>query len=312
MYITPVINQIPLVSGNANIDNNCFMENREQEILSEIKSMMASIRSQLEMLDAKLVELHQEVDPRGFESDLINVIVDDIGILGVREPVVEEIPLDLPEALEAEAADVTEETALTEIAEVTEVPTDIPEVSEVTEAPVEVTGEEADEAVAEETVQAVEQLTEEDDDLPLGEMPVEIPVEVPVEIPAEPVQVEPEDDDLPGIFDEPEPVTVAAKAAVAARPTLNDSLAADQAWRRDMPGTSVRDIRSAISLNDRVIFINQLFEEDAQAFVNALSDINQMTTLDEVVEYLAARYPQWNMNSDLVYRFMMAVRRKIS
>lgn len=279
MYITPVINQIPLVSGNANIDNNCFMENREQEILSEIKSMMASIRSQLEMLDAKLVELHQEVDPRGFESDLINVIVDDIGILGVREPVVEEIPLDLPEA---------------------------------SEAPVEVTGEEADEAVAEETVQAVEQLTEEDDDLPFGEMPVEIPVEVPVEIPAEPVQVEPEDDDLPGIFDEPEPVTVAAKAAVAARPTLNDSLAADQAWRRDMPGTSVRDIRSAISLNDRVIFINQLFEEDAQAFVNALSDINQMTTLDEVVEYLAARYPQWNMNSDLVYRFMMAVRRKIS
>lgn len=274
-----MINQIPLVSGNANIDNNCFMENREQEILSEIKSMMASIRSQLEMLDAKLVELHQEVDPRGFESDLINVIVDDIGISGVREPVVEEIPLDLPEALEA---------------------------------PVEVTGEEADEAVAEETVQAVEQLTEEDDDLPFGEMPVEIPVEVPVEIPAEPVQVEPEDDDLPGIFDEPEPVTVAAKAAVAARPTLNDSLAADQAWRRDMPGTSVRDIRSAISLNDRVIFINQLFEEDAQAFVNALADINQMTTLDEVVEYLAARYPQWNMNSDLVYRFMMAVRRKIS
>ena len=279
MYITPVINQIPLVSGNANIDNNCFMENREQEILSEIKSMMASIRSQLEMLDAKLVELHQEVDPRGFESDLINVIVDDIGILGVREPVVEEIPLDLPEA---------------------------------SEAPVEVTGEEADEAVAEETVQAVEQLTEEDDDLPFGEMPVEIPVEVPVEIPAESVQVEPEDDDLPGIFDEPESVTVAAKAAVAARPTLNDSLAADQAWRRDMPGTSVRDIRSAISLNDRVIFINQLFAEDAQAFVNALSDINQMTTLDEVVEYLAARYPQWNMNSDLVYRFMMAVRRKIS
>ena len=241
--------------------------------------MMASIRSQLEMLDAKLVELHQEVDPRGFESDLINVIVDDIGISGVREPVVEEIPLDLPEA---------------------------------SEAPVEVTGEEADEAVAEETVQAVEQLTEEDDDLPFGEMPVEIPVEVPVEIPAESVQVEPEDDDLPGIFDEPEPVTVAAKAAVAARPTLNDSLAADQAWRRDMPGTSVRDIRSAISLNDRVIFINQLFEEDAQAFVNALSDINQMTTLDEVVEYLATRYPQWNMNSDLVYRFMMAVRRKIS
>ena len=31
------------------------MENREQQILSEIKSMVASIRSQLEKLDAKMV-----------------------------------------------------------------------------------------------------------------------------------------------------------------------------------------------------------------------------------------------------------------
>ena len=39
------------------------MENREQQILSEIKSMMSSIRMQLEQLDAKMAELQQVVDP---------------------------------------------------------------------------------------------------------------------------------------------------------------------------------------------------------------------------------------------------------
>ena len=78
-----------------------------------------------------------------------------------------------------------------------------------------------------------------------------------------------------------------------------------------MPGTPVRDIRSAISLNDRVIFINLLFNEDAQAFVNALTKINSMTTLDEVVDFICSEFPSWDLNSDLVYRFMMAVRRKV-
>ena len=41
-------------------------------------------------------------------------------------------------------------------------------------------------------------------------------------------------------------VTVAAKAADAAKPILNEVLAADCAWRKDMPGSPVRDIRSAI------------------------------------------------------------------
>ena len=43
------------------------MENREQQILAEIKDMMVSIRSQLELLDAKMLELQQTVDPEGFD-----------------------------------------------------------------------------------------------------------------------------------------------------------------------------------------------------------------------------------------------------
>ena len=46
------------------------MENREQQILSEIKSMMSSIRMQLEQLDAKMAELQQVVDPEDISAML--------------------------------------------------------------------------------------------------------------------------------------------------------------------------------------------------------------------------------------------------
>mgnify|MGYP006992206282 FL=1 len=46
--------------------------------------------------------------------------------------------------------------------------------------------------------------------------------------------------------------------------------------------------------------------------MNTLSSINSMTSLDEVVDFVTAQYPQWNLNSDVVYRFMMAVRRKVN
>ena len=290
MYITPVINQSPMFSGDANIDNNCFMENREQQILSEIKSMVASIRSQLEMLDAKMVEFHQAVDPEGFKAESINVIIDDIGMLAPPvEPQIVEIPLDIPEEEpETEAADEEDDDD--------DLPFDDVPAGEPVDEPVDIPSEESD-------------------DLP-EESVIPIPVEEPVA--EEPTVTEPavqeqdDDDDLPGFFDVPETVTVASKAAVSAKPTINDAHSTDQAWRKDMPGTPVKDIRSAISLNDRVIFINNLFAQDAQAFVNTLSAINSMASLDEVVEYTAAEYPHWDLNSDIVYRFMMAVRRKVN
>lgn len=242
---------IPFFVGDANIVIYCLMENREQQILSEIKSMMASIRSQLERLDAKMAELQQVVDPEEFDSAPIDIEIDET--VPVAEPQVEE-----------------------------------PQVVEVQEIP----------------------MTVEED------LPVEDVEDLPVEEPVEPVLVETveeaaEDDDLPGVFDIPEPVTVADKASDEAKPILNEVITADYAWRKDMPGTPVRDIRSAISLNDRVIFINLLFKEDAQTFVDTLAKINTMETIDQAVEYISTSFPGWDLSSELVYRFMMAVRRKV-
>lgn len=216
------------------------MENKEQQILSEIKSMMASIRVQLERLDAKMAELQQVVDPEEFEAESIDLEID--------EPLV--------------AEQIVEEMVQEQ---------EIPLAEEVVEAEAEV------------------------EDLPEEDLPVE---EAPV-------------DDLPFFDEEPAPVTVAEKAESVAKPTVNDAMAAQQAWRKDMPGSQVRDIRSAISLNDRIIFINYLFKEDPMAFQESLTKINQMESLDQVVEYVCTDFPEWDLNSEVVYRFMMAVRRKV-
>lgn len=242
------------------------MENKEQQILSEIKSMMASIRVQLERLDAKMAELQQVVDPEEFEAESIDLEIDEPL---VAEQVVEEMvqEQEIPLAEEVEAAE------------------------EPAEEPVEEPVEESVEEPVEEVVEAEAEV----EDLPEEDLPVE---EAPV-------------DDLPFFDEEPAPVTVAEKAESVAKPTVNDAMAAQQAWRKDMPGSQVRDIRSAISLNDRIIFINYLFKEDPMAFQESLTKINQMESLDQVVEYVCTDFPEWDLNSEVVYRFMMAVRRKV-
>ena len=150
---------------------------------------------------------------------------------------------------------------------------------------------------------------------------VEEPVEEPV-VQLEPVEEivplpevfpEPEadddDDDLP-LFAEPESIFEAAQKSPKARKAVLDVMEDKQAWRTDIPGAPVKDILSAISLNDRVQFINVLFNGDPGLFQQARAQINAMETLDQAVEYVTSTY-NWDLGSQVVYRFMMAVRRKV-
>ena len=208
------------------------MENRQQQILSEIQSMMTSIRNQFNLLDAKISEFQQCVSAEE-EQETIDL-----------EPI-EFISL----ATELEVAE--EEVAIEE------------------------------EPVAEPEV----------------------------------VNDLPEDDDLP-FFDEPENVVEEAFLEPAADPVVKsapiiDTMTDKQAWRTDMPGSPVKDVRSAISLNDRILFINKLFDEDPMAFQEAIGKVNSFETFAQVVEYIITEHSDWNLESDTVYRFMMAVRRKV-
>ena len=82
-------------------------------------------------------------------------------------------------------------------------------------------------------------------------------------------------------------------------------------WMNDMPGGEVANMISGISLNDRVLFINTLFREDPSLFQSTISTLNGMKSLEDAVAWLVARFPEWNLNSEVVYRFMMAARRKL-
>ena len=217
------------------------MENREQQILSEIRAMMEAIRSQLELLDVKVAELQQCVDPQEIEDIPIELDIDD----------------DLP---------------------FNDMPSSEPEQVELPE-PVVVPVQET-----------LEVSVTEEEDLPESDI---------------------EDDDLPGVFDKAVPLYAAAQASPKAAPSVAEVMADDQPWRTDMPGSPVKDVRSAISLNDRIIFINYLFGEDPVLFQDTITRINTMTALDQVVETLKAEHQDWDFNSELVYRFMMAVRRRV-
>ena len=80
---------------------------------------------------------------------------------------------------------------------------------------------------------------------------------------------------------------------------------------QDKAGFLVRNIRSAISLFDRALFINTLFKEDYALYDKTIGELNELSTLDEAVDYVAARFPDWNFGSDVVYSFMMAIRKKL-
>ena len=128
--------------------------------------------------------------------------------------------------------------------------------------------------------------------------------EAAVRVEPEPVEMELAVEDLP----EPEPVPapVSEPNPVAPRPETERL-----PWRLDKPGISVKNIRSGISLYDRALFIGTLFKEDYALYDRTISDLNGMSSLDEAVDYLLERFPDWNLKSDIVYNFMMAVRKKL-
>lgn len=131
------------------------------------------------------------------------------------------------------------------------------------------------------------------DDLPFDDAIEEVPAQTPAAPAAE----------------EPKAAILDSKKAETA---VMDVMAEKQAWRTDRPGSQVKNVISAISLNDRVLLINVLFREDPMLFQDTISAFNGMASLDEAIAYIQTHFPEWDMNSEPVYRLMMAVRRKLS
>lgn len=83
-----------------------------------------------------------------------------------------------------------------------------------------------------------------------------------------------------------------------------------QPWMTDIPGTKVDTVEEAISLNDRMYFIRELFGGDEDQFDLTLERIDETPAFKEVVNDMRATFPEWDETSNDVYRFYMIVRRK--
>ena len=180
---------------------------------------------------------------------------------------------------------------------------DLPE-----EAPAEI----ADEVPAEAPAEIAEETPVEIAEEAPAEAPAEVPVKIAEEAPAEASAEAPAEPEVElDLFGEPV-LRVNEKLGAGRSRSVGEKMEQKEAWRTAMPGAAVKDVRSAISLNDRVLFIRELFGGDAGLFQKAVDDINAMGSLDEMVAYVNERHPGWDLDSDTVYRLMMAVRRKLS
>lgn len=256
------------------------MDMDRNEIIEELRREIAEIKSRVAVLEDKLAALENDKADSVEHIDLEqeNILPDIAEIADVA------VPVDAPIVEPAE-----EEVEMKPVAEDIE---DMPE----------------------ETVTSEEKTTEEPgvqeiDDAPEADVQDNTGEDLPGE----------DGGSLFGGFGEVEPAlaktrsvkTVNDANSSRVHKTIGESHTGTRAWLTDMPGPEVKDIRSAISLNDRVMFISSLFREDSMLFQDVVSKINAQTSIDKVVSYLEETFPEWNMDSELVYRFMMAVRRKI-
>lgn len=274
------------------------------------KEILAELDAELSALKARVGEIEKKVELLRNELDLEPAEPLDLGtadyLYDIADAVPEDIPVeDVPEAVADDMpADVFAENAGENVGE--SVPDDIPEAESEAEPEAEQEPEDLPEAVPGQEIQA-EPETEAEPEQVAGTEPEPKPEDLP------------EEDGFSlfgGMAEEEEPKARKTKAQSEHRQYSGHKVIADQkygneAWRKDMPGPEVKDVRSAISLNDRVMFISTLFRDDSMLFQDVINKINALTTLEKAVQYLKENFPEWDMDSELVYRFMMSVRRKI-
>lgn len=301
------------------------MDKSPKEILAELDAELSALKARVGEIEKKVELLRNELDMEPAEPldlgtadylyDIADAVPEDIPAENVPEAVADDMP-----------ADVFADNAGENVGE--SVPDDIPEAESESEPEAEPETEDLPESEPEVEQEPAQEVEQEPEDLPEAVPGQEIQAEPETE--TEPEQVagtepEPKPEDLPeedgfslfgGMAEEEEPKARKTKAPSEHRQYPGHKVIADQkygneAWRKDMPGPEVKDVRSAISLNDRVMFISTLFRDDSMLFQDVINKINALTTLEKAVQYLKENFPEWDLDSELVYRFMMSVRRKI-
>ncbi|MBO4922503.1 MAG: hypothetical protein J5382_00085 [Bacteroidales bacterium] len=252
--------------------------------MSEIQETLAMLKARIADIEEKLAVLEQAPGPEPEPAE---------------EPVAEQVPVQEQEAVELPAEEIVD-IAPDEPAPAAEPAEEDLPAAEADLDPIDISLDEIEVDMAPEAPAVPEAEP--------AAAPAPSPVAKPAPAAAAPEEPDPEEELL---MDGPARTNINDKQGRNVRKAVMDVVGQKLAWKTAMPGTPVKNVISAISLNDRVLFINTLFKEDPMAFQEAIAAFNGMASFDEAEEYVKTNYPDWNLNSDLVFRLMMAVRRKL-
>lgn len=257
------------------------MGNTGHETWNELLQKIENFKAQLEALENEVKAAARAADATGQPE----------------EAMFEEVPATAAEPAAIEIPEAVGTPAVADIPEIGEMPAvEVPE-PEAADLPPAVEVSEP-QTPAEAAPESRADLPQEPIDISISDADIDLPEYAPKSLTAE----------LEGAGSKPGKTVMDSRKADRA---VMDVMAEKQAWRTDRPGSEVKNIISAISLNDRVLLIKSLFKEDPLLFRDTIAAFNGLGSLDEALAHIHEHFPDWNLNSGPVYRLMMAVRRKL-
>ena len=138
-------------------------------------------------------------------------------------------------------------------------------------------------------------------------------------------EIDDDDDDVPTLINQQQTVTEPKNEAVlkeinelvtASHASVNEKLKQSQIDLGDtLTEVPIRDLRKAIGVNDRFVFINELFRGDEVAYERSIKTINSFSIFAEA-EYWIQRELKvknsWDAGNELVTQFYQLVKRRFS
>ncbi len=108
----------------------------------------------------------------------------------------------------------------------------------------------------------------------------------------------------PVVVAEPEPKPEPVKEEPKAEP-VKEEVASPKAA---IYGKAVTDIRQAISLGDRFLYQRELFGQNAELMQKTLTELNELGSFDEAMEYI--RRFGWDTESNSYQQFIVTLHRR--
>lgn len=116
------------------------------------------------------------------------------------------------------------------------------------------------------------------------------------------------------VMEKVKPVSIQEKNDTASE--INDTLKESKTeLAQKLQDVPIRDLRKAIGINDRYLFINELFGGDEAMFERSVKTLNQFSILPEAEFWMQRELKlklAWNEDAPIVQQFIQLVRRRFS